>query len=163
MKFLPSTKSMWNLKTNVKYPATAVISLVSVCIIVMGHCQGVISHPDIDIFSRTASTTVTPFLHPSVVVHLCSAPGLNTPVIQNDKYIWSNTNLCIAVYSSAAEDCYITVYKGKHAGLIDIVLIIVIFIIIFSRIVRYTRIWINNVTSLNMKGNTQGLLGSSPL
>ena len=28
----------------------------------MGHCQGVISHPDILIFSRTASTTGTVFI-----------------------------------------------------------------------------------------------------
>ena len=28
----------------------------------MGHCQGVISHPDIVIFSRTASTTGTVFI-----------------------------------------------------------------------------------------------------
>ena len=31
-------------------------------VIVMGHCQGVIIHPDIVIFSRTASTTGTEFI-----------------------------------------------------------------------------------------------------
>ena len=36
----------------------AAFSLVRVCILVMGHCQGVISHPVIVIFSWTASTTV---------------------------------------------------------------------------------------------------------
>ena len=40
----------------------ALILLVNVCILVMGYCQGVISHPDIVIFYRTASTTGTVFL-----------------------------------------------------------------------------------------------------
>ena len=46
----------------------------------MGHCQGIISHPAIIVFSRTARTTVAPLaLFSNVLarlVHLSGAPGL---------------------------------------------------------------------------------------
>ena len=70
------------------------VSLKTVCISikVTGHCQGIISHPDIIIFCRTVRTTVTPLALSSNVmarlVDLGGAPRLvvwwivrGTPVV----------------------------------------------------------------------------------
>ena len=85
----------------------SLISLKTVCISikVTSHCQGIISHPAIIIFSRTARTTVAPLaLFSNVIarlIHLSGAPGL---------VVWAGYQGTVGVHQTIEPE-------GEDAGL----------------------------------------------
>ena len=95
---------------------------MTVCILVMGYCQGVISHPDIVIFYRTASTTGTVFLFTvfdfSFFINFRGALILcemkfrkNNPYLM---YYLVTIDICAGVI------CDTPPKEGKHTGLVRI-------------------------------------------
>ena len=91
----------------------------------MGHCQGVISHPDIVIFSRTASTTGTVFTFEWTVFDFSFFINFRGAMILCEmKFIKNNPYLILYLVIpreiSAGVICDTLPTEGKHAGLVRI-------------------------------------------
>ena len=97
------------------------VCIIMRSVIVMGHCQGVISHPDILIFSRTASTTgtvfiITPFDY-SFFINFRGALIL-CEISENIFHVLMFYLVTIEI--SAGVICDTLPTEGKHTGLVRI-------------------------------------------